>query len=355
MKQIRCSELPRLAHCLGSLGADYTAVNEENEAATEGSLIHAQIAHWIKTGEEPDDGQPTYRTFKMFQRVLTDSDYAPRFDLKDGNVEQSMKAAWLSGHPDLWGYSAANECADLYDWKAGWNTESDHVEQLKGYALLLTYQFSGIKSVRATIIRRDCTAQMWEWTSKELQKWARDFEVKAESWDGRSFVTGEHCQYCPRRFDCPAKQTIVKSAVSAFMADELVFDLTSPATCIALWRMSGEVEKAVKQVRDSIKLQLDAAGPDGMTANGERIYVAPSNKRVIDPTFAWGILEEEVAEDDLSQIVDVKITRLEEALKARAERGQKQQNVDRVMARLAGCGGLKTEPGSGRVTIKRAN
>ena len=358
MKTIRCSELPRLAKCLGSLGEDYVAVNVENEAATEGTAIHAQIAHWLQTGEEPDDGQPTYRTFKMFKRVLTESEYAPRFDLKDAHVEElldkplGLSGLRISGHPDLFGFNPGIG-ADIYDWKTGWNVEGDHVEQLKGYAYLILHLWGRGDSIRAIIIRRDCTAQMFEWTREELIEWAHDLGRRIETWDGRTFSVGEHCQYCPRRFACPAKQAIVKSSVEVFATPDMTFDLTDPATCIRLWRASGEVEKAVKLVRDSIKGQL-AAAPDGsMSAEGERIYLSPVNKRTVDPVQSWGILEEELGQDALAGCVTIGLTALETALKAKAPRGEKEAYVGQVFGKLSTAGGLTVEAGTPKVTIKK--
>ena len=358
MKTIRCSQLPILAECLGMLGEDYTAVSVTLPAATEGSLIHAQIAHWIKTGEEPDDGQPTYRTLKMFKKVLTESEYKPRFKLHTSTaaVEEELLAelggCLISGHPDLFGLLDPELSIDLYDWKTGWNVEGDHVDQLKGYAYIL-FELYNPNTIRAIIIRRDCTAQMWVWTQDDLLEWGQQLAARLENWDGKTFRTGKHCQYCPRRLDCPAHRHLVRAAVSAFSAPDIQFDLTDPATCIKLWNMSGVVEKAVSQVRDLIKIQLKTAGDEGLVADGERIYLQPQTKRTVDPVQAWYILEDEIGQEPLAGCVNIGLTKLETALRAVAPRGEKENNVQRVMNRLKEANALVTEWGTPRVTIKK--
>jgi hypothetical protein len=358
MVDIRCSDLPRLDQCLGEAGSDYIRISVQSDAATSGTKIHDATGSWIVTSEMPDDSDSGFRVFKMIKRILTESEYSPRFKLHiENHVEESLVAEVgslrLSGHPDLYGLTMDGLEADVYDWKTGFKVEVDYLEQIKGYAYLIVRSHPMVESVRGIIITRDNAARMKVWTRPELVSWAESKNNQIAQWNGRDFKKNEHCQYCKRQYSCPALLQIVKSSVEAFSTGEMTFDLTDPATCIRLWQISGEAEKAIKNVRDSIKDQLARAGENGMVADGQRIYLAPSIKRIIDPVFAWQTLEEELTTEDLAQCVEVKITRLEEALKSNADKGQKQANVDRVMFRLRECGGLKSEPGASRVTIKK--
>ena len=363
MKVIRCSSLPILAHCLGLLGEDYISVNPESKAADAGTAVHAAIAHWIKTGEEPDDGSEIYSTFLLFKRALTETEYAPRFELKTGVVEHRIEAAFyipeqaepiiLSGHPDLFGIvnqpESTYSVVDLIDYKSGWNFEKDYIDAMRGYAWLLTKHFY-FDEVHATIIRRDFTAQSWKWTREELDKWMDNLALKIAEWDGQ-FIPGDHCEYCPRRFDCTGLQAKDRAAIQTFAPADTTYDLTDPATCLNLWEMSRAAKKVIEAVEGAIRNQVIAAG--GRITDGEReMILVPSMNRVIDPERAWAIIEEELPET-MPSVVKIPITALETALKAVAGRGQKQMNVTRVLKRLAVAGGLKLEPGASRLTIRK--
>jgi len=352
--KLRCSQLPIVAKCPGMLDTgSYVAVSEENEAANEGTRLHAEIAHWLRTGEEPENPDST---FAMFRRVLEESDYAPRFKLHD--VSQSVEdmiscetnGILLTGHPDLYGL-APDLGIDLYDWKTGWNTDADHEAQMRGYAHILCEEYEAL-GICATIIRRDCTAQQWNWTQDELRDWWDNLIANIEAWNTNPvFNTGEHCRYCPRRFDCPGQRQKLIQAYYAIQPNA-DFDLSVPSDLVRLWELTGAAEKAAKDIRDQIRQELGRRGPDGITADGKTMFLSTTKKKVVDVVEAWPVLTRELTQEQLVPCLTVGLTRLEEAIKATAPRGQKDARVKEIYKELEAVRGLTYEPGAFRVNVK---
>ena len=350
MIHLRCSQLPRIMKCQGELQPGYIGVHVETPAASKGTAVHAELAHWLRTGEEPDEMSPTFNTFQTFRRVLTESNFALRIGRNAMMIEEALEIEHagirLTGHPDLFGY-APERAIDLYDWKSGWNTESDHVDQLKGYARQI-FQLYEPETIRAIIVRPDCTVQQWEWTFDEISDWWADLVNKVVNWDG-SFNTGEHCQYCPRLYDCPGRQQIARAASMA-LASGFAFDITHPEDCIRAYQLALVAGKAVEDMKDAIRDHVRHFGE--ISDGSHKLCLVPSNKRVIDLNTAWDPLTEHLSPAEIATACKVVLGDLETALKMKAPRGKKAEYVKEVFSQLESAGGLYVEPQTPRMVLK---
>src|SRR3990167_1823964 len=226
MTTIRASQLPILAACQGMLGQGYISVNVSNEAASEGTRIHAMVAYWANGGGLPDEDDQNYRDVARIAGLMGDDRVESSICVVEGELSgvlPEQSSIRLTGHPDYYDYDG--ETARVIDIKTGWlsrgdggdeNIASKHIHQLAGYAWLICANHPRINRVEAVIIPRYGEPQREVWSRDQIYNWSVELAARTGAWDGR-FNVGEHCQYCPRKFDCPGRQQILRSGVEALI------------------------------------------------------------------------------------------------------------------------------------------
>lgn len=157
-------------------------------------------------------------------------------------------------------------------------------------------------------------------------------------------VEGAHCKFCPAFKSCPAKGSLIRSALHepdhapAFLSGiPLPLSATDAA---ALWPKLKMIEDVVAKLQTSIR-ELAAREPLTLP-NGKVLAEVDKSRSVIDPVVLKGMVDPtfyaEVAEVETT----VTKTRVAAALKKRLEPGQKFAPTERsFLAEVAKAGGLK--------------
>jgi len=356
MMPIRCSQLPILAHCQGMLHGNYIAVNPQNEAANEGTIIHAEIAAALTEGRWTSDNKVASRILHALQQDIIGTPellIERKMKTKIGDIE-------LIGHPDLFYLTPTS--FHLIDYKTGWKADDSdddgisikHSPQLMGYAAILMneYLYHRANVFDITVFTRKSIYRE-TWTREIVQDWQNRFLDSIIYWDG-IFRPGEHCTYCPRRFDCPALLQVQKSAIQAIADTDILANIMTaqPQQVIILKERATIVRKCADAVDDAIRKRLENE-PDGLTDGEKRIYLAPVSRTTIDPQNGWWVLADELTPAELAGVVNIVKSKLENAIKDKSPRGNKAEEVNRVMRRLNDADAIRIEASTPRITIKK--
>jgi hypothetical protein len=342
---IRCSSLPILAKCFGQLGATLT-VDVESDIAEAGTNHHGYAARMIREGRAPD--MPTLDPDAAFIRARIRMAWdAIKADFPDPQVEKQLVQVLpnftLCGHPDL--YGVKDGILRVPDWKSGYNTDADVLPQLLGYAYLAHCEIpkdTPISKIELSVVwLRDKTIQEWEFTPAQVKEWMRDLHKRAGAWNGNDFTAGEHCQYCPRFHDCPARQALARSAVQDIM-DLDVATATRMDMCKRLPDVYSRVQMVQRQVdafRDWLRGEIQKNGP--MVCGPEKILrLQTRNKSVLDVQKGWSVFRAVLSDDELSKCMTVSKTKLLAAVGEKSAPRMKARDQKAMMEKLQEVGAV---------------
>jgi len=354
---IRCSSLPILQRCLGMLGATLT-VDVESEIAEAGVNHHAFAAQLIREGKAPD--APTLDPDASFIRARIRMAWdVIRDDFPDPQVEKQLVQAlpnfMLCGHPDL--YGVKDGILRVPDWKSGYNTDADVLPQLMGYAYLAHCEIpkdTPISKIELSVVwLRDKTIQEWEFTPTQVKEWMRDLHKRAGAWNGNDFTAGEHCQYCPRFHDCPARQALARSAVQ----DIMDLDVATATRADMSKRLPDVyfrvqiVQRQIDAFRDWLRGEIQKNGP--MVCGPEKILrLQPRNKAVLDVQKGWQIFRGVLSDDELNKCMTVSKTKLLAAVGEKSAPRMKGKDAAALMLRLEEAGAVTIKPESALQWVK---
>ncbi len=360
MITLRCSQLPIIVRCQGLLQPGYTAVNPVSAAADAGTELHRRLAAHVRNCTVPSIDDPEVHLWTRLSNFclkmgvdyydLTPEDELSRILTPDVQIK---------GHPDYWFVPVGEATGYLLDVKSGWKggeggredvISLKHAEQLIGYAWCIFTEHPALEIVEAAIITKVGPIQYETWSRVQVMNWAEDLRDLLREWDGQ-FKPGDHCQYCLRRFDCPGLRQIERASVGFITDEGRLHDLTDPATQADLWRKAKIVIDAGERLQAEIRKHLPLMSKD--QSGNLPIYLVPTTKRVIDPVEAWGILEREIGIDGLAACVNIGLQKVGTAIRAKANKGEKEVHLNAVMKELEARGALQTVPGANRVVINK--
>jgi len=346
---IRCSSLPILDRCMGMLGATLT-VGVEQQIAIDGTNHHAYAAQLIREGSVPD--MPTMDPDASFIRARIRMAWnAIKENFPDPQVEkqlvQQLPNFTLCGHPDL--YGVTDGILRVPDWKSGYNTDADVLPQLMGYAYLAHCEIpkdTPISKIELSVVwLRDKTIQEWEFTPAQVKEWMRDLHKRAGAWNGNDFTAGEHCLYCPRFHDCPARQALARSAVQDIM-DLDVATTTRADMCLRLPDVYSRVQMVKRQVEafsNWLREEIQKNGP--LVCGPEKILrLQQRNKSVLDVQKGWSVFRAVLSDDELNKCMTVSKTKLLAAVGEKSAPRMKGKDQAAIMLRLEEAGAVTIKP-----------
>jgi len=349
---IRCSSLPILDKCLGMMGADLS-INVEQAVTTMGTDIHAYGAKMIRDGEPPEitSTDPEFGFLAASARQAWD-------DLREffpaPHVEQRLEAVLpnflLAGHPDVFNASIAGGAVCVADFKSGYKTDADVLPQLMGYAYLILAKHPDCRSgqVRLIVIwLRDRDIQEWTFTAAQVKDYVRSLHRRAGQWSGKSFTAGEHCQYCPRFYDCPARHQLARSAAS----DLLALDIEAATRAelaprmVALYSRFQMLGRQLKGFQKWLHEDLAKNGPMDCR-DGRVLQLGKRARTSMDVAKAWPVLRGALDDDELAKCMSITKTKLLAAVAAKSAPRMKGKDKAALMLALeeAGAITIRQEP-----------
>jgi hypothetical protein len=351
---VRSSKLPLFMSCPNSvLNPDgLLEVEREFEAAETGTLIHRLAEAYIQEGSDDidfyadrlrmlDGYDRAHDLFPNIQRVWKMASKVFDQPQLEAYLEADIARDFrITGHIDV--SEAFEDCAYVLDWKTG-RVRDDHYHQMAGYAYLvwknqfpapLTHSDKDLEYVvHCTVCYcDDGSLYKYSFTGHQLVAWAIDVHNQAQR---ARYVYNKRCVYCPQNTECEgykAKVTTAVATVTATDAVEKLRDMSDEDRADALQKLK-IVESAVKEFRTAIKDDVRANGPMD-TGDGREYVIKKTNKRNLNVAKALPVLNNHLTPEELYDVCTVSITGAENAVKRRAERGDKQKAADHLVTDL---------------------
>ena len=251
------SAADRWLACPGSIQMSKDIPEQDSKYSVEGTEAHAEGSEALEDGIDPKT--EAVRIYTDYIRSMsTDS---------QRHVEVDLTPALSKLDPDLGGTADTimwfSKVLEVVDYKHGAGIYVGEIDntQMKVYALgaLLTVGDSNIRTVRMTIVQPRIEyaepIRTYEFPAIELLDFAEDLVQGAMRTRIKPpiLVTGEHCNFCPARAQCPA----VNRLRTELMAQEY-----TPHTDVALIAqgldmipaLQGQI-KALRELAYSLAIQ----------------------------------------------------------------------------------------------------
>jgi hypothetical protein len=379
--KLRASQFPILDKCQGMLSQpECLKIGNISDVATMGTDAHRECAKFVKSDEAPDFKMlnddiriPVSIAWDMWDRslgTLDDVEYpALRGFFPDPQVEQELRIEYVSngprelpivtGHPDLYGFSVVGDSdSDIYDlnvldWKAGYLIK-DYLPQLIAYAELVTNKYPGVQIRNVNLInayvRKDKGQRFVSYRMTRAEAILAYDKIirKVLNYDGESFTTGDHCQYCPlRSYGCDAyNRTISSALVSLDRTEGHDLFISKP---ISTYRWLGEIIRQANAIKAHIK--ADVADGAIYQEDGQELYMAESNDKVESDEAIDHLLLEYSPEAILDQC---KISKggIQQLAKDEAPRGEKGTAAKQIVEDLREKG-IITKSGDGTLKTRK--
>lgn len=350
---VRASSVPRLLECNQAAFAK-VPIDVPNEMARIGSAAHEAGAAYITNGQVLDtrelalrhniDDNDELEYLIGSIRHAWEAELSKRFP--DIVVEDRLEVTLhedddlrvvLSGSPD--GISHGATSVGVLDWKSGRLRENFYF-QVEAYALLCS-EVSGMTKATATVVwLRDRQWENFTFNESQLQ-WLKKAIVSAVTAPQKTYRVGEHCVYCPRFAECPARRNMVaQSMMDIHNANsQPTIAVKDVGTTLAAGKC---VKKAVDEYRDLLMHQIKHLGASIPVGEGRELVAQPVSRRVINARKAWPILKKELTDDQLAEITSLGVGKVQKAIQANATSGSKKERSEAIMAALDTAGALKS-------------
>jgi hypothetical protein len=373
--ELRCSELPLALTCPGAVRAAAIPLDVSGGEAELGKAAHEGLAIVAETGrvDWPDVERLAERYGVAEPDVRALLALGLRLWAEVGglfpNATTEHELAWLdpsgafrlTGHTDILS-RPTERLVRVGDWKTG-RKDADHSAQLRGYAflaLVTTGAFGGASRAEAFALWvRDTEYQPYAMAERGAREFREQVLDEVVNWDGR-YRVGTHCQWCPRRHDCPAGLAAVRRDVVAVVADdELANRLTGDALAelgpdgvVALLDRADLAGAVAGRVRGAIKGYVMRTGD--VTGRGKRLTLQREERRSVGLLEAFPILREHgLDDDDLAEVLEVSLAAAERVVARKAGRGKGAAAVRALDAALEAAGAVTVDITT-KLVIRRA-
>ena len=308
---MRPSSIHRSIECPGSeiLAKD---LESGSEFASEGTAAHKLAEVCLRTGLDPDDflddnleveGETFLVTREMSDAVRVYTDYVRSLgDIYVGEPEIRFEAKLRSETLDLEGtcdslvVSESGNLAHISDLKygAGVFVSANGNQQLRAYALLVSENYPTIEAVKADIVQPRKGEEPIRSTflkREELEEFRTEIQVakrriaEAETVsEDPEFLgylqTGDHCQFCPARDNCPK---IGAENLEILEDLETVPKDLDSDRLLYIYERKSQISNWIKSIESEVKTRLENGDPVG----DFKLVQAYGNRR-------WNIDEAEV-------------------------------------------------------------
>lgn len=224
----------------------------------------------------------------------------------------------------------------ILDWKSGWG-RVEHPYQLMAYADAFREthgmpEQGFVLGVEVWLKHREY--RVHKFTAAKLDRF-REHIAKQIVRD--SATPGAHCTFCPRQLQCEARDQYIRSTATALVAQ------TGEVDALVIGNMHDHakaLKSALARYDAVVKAHVAEHGFLPLP-NGKQLVDAGREVTEIQTEEAWPVLAKWFESSELAQAVKVSKTKLMDAAKAQAPKGEKQKRAAGLMADLAEAGALK--------------
>lgn len=364
---LRCSALPLAFRCPGSTRRGNVPVNAVSDAADIGTAGHEGLATLVRSGRIDWDGVPElarkHQVDEQELRALLAQGQKlwaeVRESFPNASPELEMKHELgrlrLTGHTDLAALSGTT--AAVADWKLG-RLDADYREQLRGYMALVLLTHSVVTRATACILWvRDGDGEGYEMDRAGLREWLQRVEDEIIQWDG-TYRPGPHCQYCPRSHECSAANALERRdfaiVADADLTEETVTDLVrrEPDKAVEILLRADRAAKVAERVRSAIKAEVIRNGD--VVGAGKRLTLQPSEKRHLNVLQAFPVLQEELADEEMAEVISISLPKAETLISKKAGKGKGAGAVRALQSKLNDVGAIETTTTANLVVRREA-
>ena len=379
MISLRCSSLDRINACPASATPPAVRIDSSDDAALMGNAIHELLSAHID-GREKDLGEVAKRwgvdleelarlfsiAKSLWGRVKS---HFPNAITEHAFEPATIGGIALTGHGDVISIADDGGTVYLLDFKSGWG-DGDHQHQLRGYGLLALGELPMADKVTACVLKiRHGDLETFEWTRDELTAWGEDLARRVESERELYRPSVPACGYCPRAHECPARAAYLRSAISVMegvtgktamvrtpgdigdVADFVEPPALTPQKVADVVEFARTLAKMCDAAIDLAKAEVRLAGGRIVAPDGRELVLSDVPRTEIDFAAGEGVLRAHLG-DDIAKVLKVGKTAAEDAVKAKAARGQKGKVAERMLYELDQAGALKVTS-SPKLDLKR--
>jgi hypothetical protein len=237
----------------------------------------------------------------------------------------------LTGRADV--FEIIGDRAVILDLKTGYK-DRNHAEQLVGYAVGAMGQHTEIQSVSLVVMwARLGYYDVLTLTREEVKGWVRHFLAYEAVWDGRTYVTGEHCTYCRRAASCEARARQLRTYADLFRNDrgkdvpalcDAEGNLVDPDTLAEWLAASRQIKACCEGFSQALADQIALVGAQPLAKQpGKALGFSERSKpRVINAGKGWGVLREHMSDVELASLVSIGLTPALDLVAKKAEKGK---------------------------------
>jgi len=337
--------------CAGSLEPTATPYNPQSDEANEGTAKHAALAY-VARGEEP----PFAEIAERFQVEVDELERAAVFGrqswaelskwMPNALTEQRVEGPVTMGTADVLSVVYGDdddhpETLAVLDWKTG-RSGDEHPYQLMAYADAARAKFgmpaSGYVSGFEvwTALREQRTRNF---TVAELDGF-RERAAKQIARIGEQYAAGPHCKFCPRQYQCPARDEYLRGTVAALVTTDGEQRAITREVLGTLYERSKIITRALAAYG---KL-LDEALADGPIAlpDGRVLGLKTVERDELDGCKTSTILSNDCGftEDDLSEVLSATKSGIERVVKSKVAKGGGAAAMRQILGKLREAGAI---------------
>jgi hypothetical protein len=360
--------------CPGSVRRGELVIDAANEAAYMGRAAHEGHAHMVETGSVDWDAVP---------------DLARRYDVNEGELRSLLalgQKLWnqiresfpnastevalsygqefsyeeedfvLTGHVDVLGVSA--NTAHPGDWKDG-RVDKPFAEQILGYCALVLLTWRELERAAGGIMWvRENEFEPYSMTRRQLPIWLERLRSEVVHWDG-TYRPGDHCKHCHRDHECAARKALVRRDVEVF-SDQMTVARVEDADLMAAMDpdelikglvMADRVALYAERYRKACREHVMKHGE--VTGGLYRLALQHEERRGLDTRAAWPVLESALGNEQMADVIELRVSRAEELVAKAAGKGQGAGAVRKLRKALEDADAVKINTVT-KLTVRRA-
>ncbi len=345
----RCSQLPQVLNCHGSLTLVPLVDDRQGDEGYEGSEIHWTIAHRLITEQgatPPEGGLATSGTPRGY-RIPRTSEWMVDWALRvvadhidpfhalqvEGEFFAEFDRFNLSGHIDVNSINGAGTVFVGGDWKTGYKpvAPAELNDQFLGYLVLAKLAWPGLTWAkffgaqprnseedgfqRVSIVELD---------GEQLENCVISLEerINAALDDAMTVDSGPlQCAWCPVGIQCPAIQAEIELMKVALTPESLaaIKGSADDALLGQIVISARSFSKAVEDAETLLKERIQAQG-SVTAAGGTRITLKEKGGKykITNPLGAWQAVKSLIPEDKIPQVINYQKERLVDEIAAAA-------------------------------------
>jgi len=367
----RVSDLPRILRCPASQQPPAVSIEAESDVARLGTAVHAALARLVSgefadldaiadaSGVDRDDLAPLFFAGKSIWEEYTDAIEVLAVEKEYSDTMEGPSDIELVGHPDLVGRTLEDDepVIVLWDWKSG-SPNLGYFDQLLGYLVLVETEHAATEGrvydhAKAIVVwLRDGIVDIRDVDNAMRDEW-RERVVYAIEHPDQYGPSAETCQYCPRRYECPARDGMAQATANALVKANDILAL-APASLAALKPKADLLKGILKEYDAALKHALEG-GPIAIDDDRE-LYLQERARSNIDLSSGLpALLLHCEGIENLAPALKVSKGELMKLVGARAERGEKGKRRAALMEALGKAGALSSSSYSVTAERKRQN